>query len=61
MIVWSDDCFSCLCNFPHTMEAHMQAVNQAHDELLAELQEFRLLYADLLKDDLECDDQIDDM
>ena len=33
MIFWSDDCLDCLCNFPHTVEAHMREVEHAHAEL----------------------------
>ncbi len=30
--LWSDDCLSCLCNLPHPLEEHMQAVERAHAE-----------------------------
>lgn len=36
-IVWSDDCLSCLCNLPHSVEKHNQAVEQAQAELQEQL------------------------
>jgi len=33
-IPWSDDCLSCLCNLPHTMQDHLQAVERAYVELV---------------------------
>ena len=38
-IAWSDDCLSCLCNFPHTLEAHLRAVERARAALQFEMQE----------------------
>jgi len=38
-IVWSDDCLSCLCNFPHPVEAHLKAVERARAALQSEMQE----------------------
>ena len=38
MIIWSDDCLSCLCNLPHSMEEHMRQVERASAELQAELE-----------------------
>jgi hypothetical protein len=38
-ILWSDDCLSCLCNFPHTLEAHLRAVERARAALQFEMQE----------------------
>ena len=42
-ILWSDDCLNCLCNFPHSLKEHAQAVEQARKALQQELQ------------DMECD------
>jgi hypothetical protein len=61
MIVWSDDCLSCLCNLPHTMEAHMQAVEQAHAELQAEREELRSVHRDLFEDDTDGFSDMDDL
>jgi hypothetical protein len=60
MIMWSDDCLSCLCNFPHTLKKHMQALEQAHVELQAEREELRFFHRDLFEDDTEFLFDIDD-
>jgi len=36
-IYWSDDCLSCLCNLPHSLDAHHKAVERARAELQREL------------------------
>jgi chromosome segregation ATPase len=50
MIIWSDDCGSCLCNLPHSMEVHMQQVERARAELQAEIAELRALNRDIYED-----------
>lgn len=38
-LVWSDDCLHCLCNLPHSMEAHTQSIEKASEERRGEIQE----------------------
>ena len=61
MIIWSDDCLSCLCNFSHTVKAHIQALEQAHAELQAEREDLRRSYRDLFEDDTEFSFDLDDL
>ena len=42
MIIWSDDCLSCLCNLPHSEEQHAQAVNTALQESRRQLEDARV-------------------
>jgi len=54
MIVWNDDCLSCLCGFPHSMEKHMQAIKRA--DLEREQQQQEDMGCDLFEDMGSVDD-----
>jgi hypothetical protein len=51
--LWSDDCLSCLCNLPHPLEEHLQAVERAHAELEEAHQLFLHEYSWLYEGDEE--------
>lgn len=40
-IFWSDDCLSCLCNLPHTLEAHTKEVDRAREERQATIEHWK--------------------
>ena len=46
MFLWSDDCFSCLCNFPHSLEQHNAALARSAYERQEFLREHRLFEED---------------
>ncbi len=41
MIIWSDDCLSCLCNFPHTVEKHNQELEKAESSRQEQMADMR--------------------
>jgi hypothetical protein len=53
MIIWSDDCLSCLCNLPHSMEKHMQAVNAAISESRQHREDLRAANSDWFEDETD--------
>lgn len=57
-MIWSDDCFSCLCNLPHSQKEHEQAVEQAAYELQQELEWLKRLNQSF--DDEDFHDEISD-
>lgn len=46
MYLWSDDCLSCLCNFPHEAKQHYAALARAEQERQEFLREHRLFEED---------------
>jgi hypothetical protein len=53
MIIWSDDCLSCLCNLPHSEEKHMQEVNKAMSETQEQREAVRADNPDLFDDETD--------